>query len=113
METRDVICAFCRGQGTDPYGIMSWQSICTVCHGKGTVRVMSPHASCRYCGGSGRHKTFSCPVCRGAGVVLMIQGTTQPCPACQGRSYEISSGQPCLKCRGYGVIPKAIDENKE
>lgn len=113
METAGVVCAFCKGKGTDPYGIMSWQSTCYVCHGKGTVAVMGPHVPCRYCEGSGSHKTFSCPACRGAGVVPMIPGPTKRCPACEGRAYEISSGLPCLGCRGSGVVPIEDDENKE
>ena len=110
MGTAEVVCAFCKGTGTDPYGILSWKSTCYVCNGKGTVTVMVPHVPCRYCGGGGSHKTFSCPVCRGAGVVPLIPGPTKRCPGCEGRAYEISSGLPCLKCRGRGVVP---NEDKE
>lgn len=104
MGTAEGVCAFCNGKGTDPYGILSWKSTCTVCDGKGTVVVMVPHVPCRYCRGTGSHKTFSCMVCRGAGVVPPVPGPTQRCPGCEGRAYEISSGLACLACRGRGVV---------
>lgn len=39
----------------------------------------------------------------------MFPSPMQCCPACEGRA-EISSGLPCLKCRGRGVVP---NEDKE
>ena len=102
--TVKVVCAFCKGKRTDPYGILSWKSTCYVCHGKGTVLAPFPCVPCRYCRGTGSHKTFSCPVCRGAGVVPPVPGPTQRCPGCEGRAYEISSGLACLECRGRGGV---------
>ena len=104
MGTAEVVCAFCKGKGTDPYGILSWKSTCYVCHGKGTVVVKVPHVSCRYCRGTGSYKTFSCAVCRGAGMLPAVSGPTRRCPGCEGRAYEISSGLACLECRGRGVV---------
>lgn len=110
MGAAQVVCAFCKGKGTDPYGILSWESTCCVCHGKGHVVVPVPHVPCRYCGGTGSHKTFSCTVCRGRGVVPSVPGPTRRCPSCEGWAYEISSGLACLECRGRGVVSY---ENKE
>ena len=33
----EIICSFCRGTGKDPFGIMSWQSVCSVCHGRSVL----------------------------------------------------------------------------
>lgn len=107
----ETVCAFCQGKGTDPFGIMSWLSTCYVCHGLGTTTVPVPHVLCRYCDGTGSHKTFSCTVCRGRGVVPPVAEPTQCCPACEGRAYEISSGLACLECRGRGVV--SLNEEKE
>ena len=67
--TAEAVCAFCKGKGSDPYGIMSWLSTCYVCHGKGTVTIPFPNVRCRYCGGTSSHKTFNCLVCGGTGVL--------------------------------------------
>mgnify|MGYP001566013789 CR=1 FL=1 len=101
------VCAFCRGMGMDPYGILRWGATCYVCRGKGTVLVPFPHVPCRYCNGTGSHKTFSCTVCRGAGVVPPVCDPRQLCSDCGGRAYEISSGLECLMCKGRGVVTVA------
>lgn len=103
-QTAERVCAFCHGKGTDPYGILSWESTCYVCHGLGITTVPVPHVPCRYCEGSGSHKTFSCTVCRGSGVVPPVAEPKYLCPGCEGRAYEISSGLECLECRGRGVV---------
>lgn len=41
-ELAEVECAFCRGTGRDPFGIMSHLSNCSVCGGKGVVKVRNP-----------------------------------------------------------------------
>jgi len=104
IGTAERVCAFCKGKATDPYGILSWESTCYVCHGKGTVVVNVPCVPCRYCGGTGSHKTFSCMVCRGRGVVPPVVEPKYLCHGCEGRAYEISSGLACLECRGRGVV---------
>jgi len=102
--TTETVCAFCKGKGTDPFGIMSWLSTCCVCRGLGTVKVPFPHILCRYCKGTGSHKTFGCTVCRGRGVVPLVAEPKRLCPDCGGHAYEISSGLECLGCRGRGVV---------
>jgi hypothetical protein len=45
-RTVQVPCAFCRGTGKDPFGIMSSLSVCCVCLGRGAVAVVVPFARC-------------------------------------------------------------------
>lgn len=99
-----VTCAFCGGTGIDPFGIMSELSTCSRCMGHGIVYVRPPHLRCAYCRGTGRHKTYACPVCKGAGVVTRPPGTLLTCPDCRGRGYEAESGMPCRTCKGIGVV---------
>jgi DnaJ-class molecular chaperone len=102
---REVIpCAFCNGKGVDPFAIMSELSVCGCCHGRGTVRVLSPHVRCTFCRGTGSHKTYRCPVCGGAGAIAAFPVPSHPCPDCEGRAFEAFSGRPCLGCRGRGVV---------
>lgn len=72
----EVRCAFCSGNGRDPFGIMSWRSSCCVCLGRGSVIIDTPHERCAHCNGTGAVKTFSCTVCRGKGVVPTIECLT-------------------------------------
>ncbi len=100
-----VRCAFCRGKGKDPFGIMSSLSTCCVCGGKGTVQVQAPYVGCAHCQGSGAIKTLTCTVCRGAGVIPAPAGPTRVCPECQGTGDDTSaSAMCCLTCRGRGWV---------
>jgi DnaJ-class molecular chaperone len=102
--SEEVPCAFCRGEGTDPFGVMSDRSVCAACGGRGRVIVPVPHVRCAYCEGTGSYKTFRCLVCDGAGVVKAPVGPTRACPSCEGLASERSSGLVCLTCRGRGVV---------
>ncbi len=62
-------CAFCRGTGKDPFGIMSALSSCGACGGKGVFLLRGPHRACPHCRGTGAVKTFACGACRGSGLV--------------------------------------------
>ena len=105
LPAKDILtCAFCGGKGTDPFNVMSSRSVCGSCNGRGKVEVPVPNERCTYCGGSGSHKTFRCPVCGGAGVVVVTPGPTSLCPDCGGSAFEASSGLPCLACHGRGVV---------
>ncbi|MFI5456031.1 MAG: hypothetical protein ACHRXM_11335 [Isosphaerales bacterium] len=99
-----IICAFCHGGGTDPFGVMSDRSVCGACGGRGVVSVPVPHVRCAYCEGTGSYKTYRCLVCEGTGVVEAPDGPTKTCPACDGLAFESSSGLMCLTCRGRGVL---------
>jgi DnaJ-class molecular chaperone len=104
-HTETITCGFCRGTGTDPYGQLSSRSRCEVCWGTGRVWVPVPHIRCTYCRGTGSHKTFSCPVCGGKARVAAPGGPVQPCPDCEGLSFESSSGLYCERCKGRGFVP--------
>lgn len=103
--TEQVTCAFCQGQKTDPFGVLSDRSRCEVCCGTGTVQVAVPHDVCAFCAGSGAYKAFSCPVCHGRGAVAALAGPTAVCDECRGTgSADATSGLPCLGCHGRGKI---------
>ncbi len=102
-----VVCAFCKGRGTDPYDQLSSLSKCGSCYGTGTKVVSNPRTTCTFCRGTGSYKTFRCLICGGAGVVPVVDGPTETCPDCGGSAFEASSGLPCLRCRGRGVIRPA------
>lgn len=100
-----VKCAFCRGSGKDPFGIMSWLSSCCVCGGRGSVRVEAPFERCAHCNGTGAVKTLTCTVCRGKGVLRAIPSPTKLCPRCLGSGDDWASpALDCLTCRGRGRI---------
>lgn len=101
-----VPCAFCRGTGKDPFGIMSWLSTCCVCGGRGVVSVRAPYVPCAHCRGRGAIKTFTCTVCGGKGLVAAFPGPTVTCPDCRGTGDAVSA-LACLTCRGRGWIPQA------
>ena len=103
-----VPCAFCRGAGKDPFGIMSALSACCVCQGSGRGTVQAPCQQCAHCNGSGAIKTFTCTSCRGKGVLPALEGPTKACPECGGSGDDTSvSAMACLTCRGRGRIPVA------
>jgi len=102
-----VRCAFCKGKGKDPFGIMSHLSTCYVCKGKKSLWVTKPVKTCPYCQGTGVSPIGArnyCLVCYGRGVVT-IPEPFQICPRCKGSGKE-PSGLYCIQCRGKGVISK-------
>jgi DnaJ-class molecular chaperone len=107
LQAEIVVCAFCRGRGTDPFDIMSSLSTCSVCSGNGTVWVASPHARCAHCTGTGAVKTFTCTVCHGKGVVFLTSAARDSCPECRGSGDDGSApAMACLHCRGHGWIAR-------
>lgn len=66
----EVTCAFCQGNGRDPFGLLSTLSNCPVCHGRGTVWVVEPYETCPACQGTGLYfrSRMYCWACRGKGV---------------------------------------------
>jgi len=106
----EVKCAFCKGKGRDPFGVLSTLSDCQVCGGSGKVSVEGPVAKCGFCGGSGvqPHTTdkLHCIACGGKGAVTKISSSKE-CPACGGNGLYLSEyRQPCSTCKGQGVVPK-------
>lgn len=102
----EVTCSFCGGRGLDPFGIMSWNSSCCVCGGKGTVHVRVPYARCAHCQGTGAVKTFTCTACGGKGFVPLPNGPITQCPDCRGSGDDESApSMACLRCHGRGFVP--------
>lgn len=108
FATTQIVCAFCKGSGKDPFDLLSDLAACQVCGGTGKVEVEEPATKCVFCKGSGAyHGTrITCTVCRGRGMVTAPQGETRQCPECSGTGVAADSGMPCLKCKGKGVISK-------
>ena len=100
-----ITCAFCRGSGNDPFGIMSYLSTCCVCGGRGIVTTSSPYSRCAHCSGTGAVKTLTCTACMGKGVLPITTEKTRICPVCCGSGDDQSaSAMYCLRCRGRGYV---------
>lgn len=69
-DSARVSCAFCKGNGIDPYGL-SPLSKCVACSGKGYAFVKKPYEKCKACDGTGRYigTHIYCWTCRDKGVV--------------------------------------------
>jgi len=108
-----VPCAFCRGTGKDPFGIMSHLSTCCVCSGRGAVAVEDSHELCAHCGGTGAVKRLTCTVCGGRGVLAALKCPTEVCPECGGSGDDPAApAMACLECRGRGKIPAEAADKK-
>ncbi len=109
----EIVCAFCSGEGRDPFGIMSPLATCQVCDGEGCVTMSEPTAECAFCRGSGVHPNtrMTCSVCDGVGRAEVAPGSVR-CPHCggSGRTADCDdcpwpdSVFPCEHCKGVGVI---------
>ena len=106
-ETNSMKCSFCQGFGVDPFDLLSDQSICQVCGGKGMVTVRGPFRECAYCNGTGvhLHRRLVCTVCGGKGVVA-VKEAVEVCPDCNGQGRIPGQYLPCLTCGGRGVVTK-------
>jgi DnaJ-class molecular chaperone len=104
-ERAEVTCSFCSGTGKDPFGIMSWDSVCCVCGGRGVINIRTPFTRCAHCRGTGSIKTFTCTTCGGIGYVPLPSVETRTCPECHGSGDDASaSAMACLTCRGKGFV---------
>ena len=99
-----ITCAFCKGTGKDPFGLLSPMATCQVCNGTGKVSVATPRATCAFCKGTGVYfdTRVTCTVCGGKGSVTVPSGAKK-CPACKGTG-KAPDGLPCLTCKGKGVV---------
>ena len=100
----ELTCAFCRGKGVDPFGLLSVLSTCDVCGGTGKVWVKEPYVSCRACCGTGVQlfTRLACLGCGGKGV-QSIEEPVKTCPICLGTGVD-GLHLYCLRCHGAGVI---------
>ena len=107
MAANVVTCAFCKGSGKDPFGLLSDLSRCQVCGGSGSVTIDEPFVTCAFCNGKGRqrHQRLTCTACGGKGMIA-IQQPADKCPHCQGTGAAPLDQEflPCAPCRGAGVI---------
>ena len=101
-------CAFCKGTGKDPFGLLSILATCQVCRGSGKITVTAPVVKCPFYNGSGVHpsRRYTCIVCNGKGVVsAAIEEERESCPECGGSGKSrFHWNLPCLKCKGKGFI---------
>lgn len=112
----EVVCAFCGGQGQDPFGIMSPLATCQVCGGLGLHTLHLPVARCAFCRGTGVHPNSrnTCTTCNGVGTVEVLPDAVT-CPSCHGSGRAADAIWPdsplsCAGCLGKGVIaPKKHD----
>jgi len=118
--TVDVMCAFCGGEGKDPFGIMSPLATCQVCGGTGQHMVRQPAACCAFCKGTGVHpfSRMTCTTCGGVGrVEIAANAVTCPCCGGGGRAADCEnyiwpdSPLSCGCCGGKGVL--ALEQHKE
>lgn len=106
LETTRITCAYCEGEGLDPFGSLSILSKCQVCGGRGKVSVFEPYIKCAFCNGTGVYpdKRITCTACNGKGVVNAVENP-QTCPSCDGTGESKSTpGLWCVTCKGKGVI---------
>jgi len=106
-------CAFCEGEGIDPFGVLSELSLCPVCGGRKVVKIHEPLRECAFCRGTGVHPEtrLTCTACMGKGVVSVKEPVVE-CPQCQGSGvahYRVGREKsrlnlPCVVCGGKGVI---------
>ena len=105
-DSTTVKCAFCKGEGTDPFGLLSPSAVCQVCGGKRVVTVIEPAIECAFCKGSGvfhPDKRLTCTVCGGKGMVTVTE-PSEECARCKGRGVLHGDYLPCLTCKGKGVV---------
>lgn len=107
---KEIDCSFCKGKGTDPFGILSPQSSCPVCNGRCRIMVETPLQKCAFCDSSGAHPytRMTCSACLGKGVITMPK-PVRKCPECSGSGTDTHHRMPCSLCRGAGVLQEHIE----
>jgi DnaJ-class molecular chaperone len=107
-------CAFCKGRGVDPFGVLSWMSACEVCAGTGAVHLPAPRVPCVFCGRTGTHphRRLTCTGCGGRGAST-VRLPHVVCGRCAGRGREPAIGPslPCGACKGAGVVAALSGED--
>lgn len=105
-----IVCAFCRGQGVDPFGIPSKFSKCQVCNGRKKNIILKPSEECPVCLGTGvyKHHCLPCAVCKGKGQVHRIAGKdrTAGCKPENEEMLDIETGLPCLNAYDLSSVKK-------
>jgi len=101
-------CAFCNGEGKDPFELLSKEAACEVCGGCGEVAVAEPVYPCAFCEGSGVFpgSRLTCTCCMGRGIVTVAE-PVEVCPACGGAGALPAHTLPCSTCGGKGLVTVA------
>jgi len=102
-----IKCAFCKSSGIDPFQLMSKESFCQVCGGKGEVQIEEPCIECVFCNGTGVHPgtRLTCTVCGGKGMFTVKEKSSKTCSKCNGAGSAVyNSSLTCSACRGKGII---------
>jgi len=104
----EVRCAFCKGVGKDPFDLLSKHALCEVCGGSGKVMVAEPLHACAFCRGRGVFpgSRLTCTSCMGRGVVT-VKEPAEPCLACLGAGVLAGQALPCSVCGGKGLATAA------
>jgi hypothetical protein len=105
--TVGIECAFCGGEGIDPFAILSPKALCPVCWGKKVVELEEPIRKCAFCDGTGVYPQtrLTCTACMGKGTQT-VKESIVVCPKCHGSGASVhGSNLPCVICHGSGVIP--------
>lgn len=107
--TEKISCAFCKGKGLDPFGLLAPGSKCQVCSGLGDIYVLKPYIKCAYCKGSGVEPGTrnTCLSCKGRGVISEHKGKYTLCFTCRGSGMQQDTGLTCLRCKGAGVFEES------
>lgn len=102
-----VSCAFCKGTGKDPFGLLSPPSACQVCLGRGVVEANGPRVKCAYCHGKGVwfDTRLTCSSCGGKGFQI-VKEPHSTCPLCHGSGVQPGSERhmSCPTCHGAGEV---------
>jgi len=113
---KKITCAFCKGIGKDPFGLLSEHSVCQVCGGTGEVAIIEPAIKCAFCHGTGVYPhgvRVTCTICNGKGMVTVSTGggsvcggksAMKTCFKCKGTGMATDSGLPCTTCVGKGMV---------
>lgn len=104
----EVRCAFCRGVGKDPFDLLSKHALCEVCGGSGKVMVAEPVHRCALCRGRGVFPAsrLTCTSCMGKGMVA-VKEPAERCPLCLGAGVLAGHALPCSVCGGKGLVTAA------
>jgi hypothetical protein len=101
-----ITCAYCSGNGKDPFAVMSPLSSCGVCGGSGTTFLPAPRTKCVFCRATGIQQSLrlTCTGCGGKGWHTVRSDAGQ-CPVCAGAGSGPENPKlPCAKCGGAGIV---------
>jgi DnaJ-class molecular chaperone len=91
---------YCKGQGIDPFQLLSDISKCQVCKGAAIVEIEAPFRTCVFCSGTGKNPLGArvpCIVCKGKGHNPITSEVV--CEKCIGTGRAVD-GLPCTSCNG-------------